>query len=181
MLCVGFAPCQSIFAFVRVTMDSKRIDVNKITDLIASKFVVNDDSLSVLKLQKLLYYVEAWHVTFFNEKLFDDDFEAWVHGPVCKEIFTRFKYNHNKFMYSDVSVDDLNFDEASNFEGYRDVNTHIENVLEAYGKFTGAQLEELTHIEDPWLNARGNLAPNEPCDTIITRESMREFYLKLAG
>ena len=54
-------------------MDSKKIDVNQITDLIASKFVVNDHPLSVLKLQKLLYYVEAWHVTFYNKKLFDDD------------------------------------------------------------------------------------------------------------
>ena len=162
-------------------MKSKKIDVNKITDLIASKFVVNGGSLSVLKLQKLLYYVEAWHVTFFDEKLFDDDFEAWVHGPVCKKVFTRFKYEHNKFIYSDVSVDDLKVDTASNFRDYKDVNAHIENVLETYGKFSGAQLEELTHGEDLWLNARGDLTPNEPCETVITKESMREFYLKLVG
>ena len=162
-------------------MDSKKIDVNQITDLIASKFVVNDHPLSVLKLQKLLYYVEAWHVTFYNKKLFDDDFEAWVHGPVCREIFTRFKYNHNKFMYSDVSINDLSLVESSSFEDYDEVNAHVENVLETYGKFSGAQLEEITHGEDPWRKARGELAPHEPCDAIITKESMREFYLKLVG
>ena len=67
-------------------MESLKLDVHKITDLIASKFVVGG-ALSVLKLQKLLYYVEAWHVAFFNKMLFDDEFQAWVHGPVCVPIF----------------------------------------------------------------------------------------------
>lgn len=162
-------------------MESLNLDVNKITDLIASKFVADGDSLSVLKLQKLLYYVEAWHVTFFNKQLFNNTFEAWVHGPVCKEIFTRFKYTHRKFMYSDVSRDDLKPVELTDLEKFNEINSHIENVLETYGQYSGLQLEELTHREDPWLNARGELAPSESCDTVISKDSMREYYLKLVS
>ena len=162
-------------------MDSYSLDVNKITDLIASKFVSEQETspLSVLKLQKLLYYVEAWHVTLFDKKLFDEDFEAWVHGPVCKKVFMRFKYDRRKFIYSEVSLDDLDIDAAGSIDHYDDVNTHIEHVLESYGKYTGAQLEDLTHQEPPWKNARGNLSPCEPCEEVITKESMREYYKTL--
>ena len=160
-------------------MDSLKLDVNKITDLIASKIILGEDSLSVLKLQKLLYYVEAWHVTFFDKKLFDEDFEAWVHGPVCREVFRRFKHERKKFMYSEVSQDDLSIPEAGNIENYSEGSSHIENVLESYGKFSGTQLENLTHREEPWQKARGNLSPSEPCTEIISKESMRDYYKTL--
>jgi len=48
-------------------------------------------NLSHLKLQKLLYYIQSWHLVFFDKKLFDDDFQAWVHGPVSRKIYDTFK------------------------------------------------------------------------------------------
>ncbi len=157
-------------------MKSLRLDVNKVTDLIASKFVADSGPLSVLKLHKLLYYVEAWYLVFFNEKLFDDDFEAWVHGPVCRKIFERFR---NKTMYSDVLQRDLSIVNKDNIVNFDQVNSHIENVLNTYGDFSGPQLEMLTHREDPWIKARGTLAPSEPCSAVISKESMKDYYSHL--
>ena len=155
-------------------MNSLGLDVNKVADLIGSRFVTSGNSLSVLKLHKLLYYVEAWHLVFFNTMLFDEDFEAWVHGPVCRKIFNRFK--SSKFMYSPITSDDLSLVQASDIQNYQDVIYHIENVLNTYGNLTGPQLEELTHMEEPWRKARGNLAPNQPCENIISKEFMRNYY-----
>ena len=157
-------------------MKSLRLDVNKVTNLIASKFVADSGPLSVLKLHKLLYYVEAWYLVFFNEKLFDDDFEAWVHGPVCRKIFERFR---NKTMYSDVLQRDLSIVNKDNIVNFDQVNSHIENVLNTYGDFSGPQLEMLTHREDPWIKARGTLAPSEPCSAVISKESMKDYYSHL--
>ena len=59
------ASCQQ-----EAAMDSLKLDVNKITDLIASKFVSGEYSLSVLKLQKLLYYNDDITAKFMNEQQF---------------------------------------------------------------------------------------------------------------
>ena len=161
-------------------MESLGLDVQKVTDLIASRFVAGESTLSVLKLQKLLYYVEAWHVTFFDKMLFNDDFEAWVHGPVCRPVFERFKHERKKFMYSDISSDDFGILNKIDIRDYDHVEAHVENILGTYGGFSGPQLELLTHREPPWLNARGNLAPNQPCTNIISKDSMRGYYKQLA-
>lgn len=157
-------------------MESWKSDVHAVTDLVASKFIFAEERISVLKIHKLLYYVEAWHVTFFDKMLFDEDFRAWVHGPVCYEVFTRFRYTYNKSMYSEVLKEDLKMDIIAKIPNYDNTNAHVENVLEAYGKFSGAQLEQLSHQEDPWRKARGDLPFDHPSDAIITKESMREFY-----
>lgn len=156
-------------------MRSLGLDVQGVTDLIASKFVPKQGSLSVLKLHKLLYYAEAWHAAFYDAALFEDDFEAWVHGPVCRPVFKRFR-DRDKLMYSEVLEEDLSMEAIGGITPYETVNAHVENVLETYGAFSGSQLEQLTHREDPWRIARGDRAPYEPCSNLITKESMRDYY-----
>lgn len=46
------------------------------------------DSITNLKLQKLVYYAQAWAVTLLGRKLFEEKVEAWAHGPVVM-LFTR--------------------------------------------------------------------------------------------
>ena len=47
--------------------------------------------ISNLKLQKLLYYAQAWHLAIYDTRLFPERFQAWVHGPVIPEIYHRYK------------------------------------------------------------------------------------------
>lgn len=160
-------------------MESLKLDVNIIADLIASKFIQAGESISVLKLHKLVYYVEAWHLVFTDKMIFDDNFEAWVHGPVCREVFKKFRYGKNKFTYSDVGAEDI---DVTKFEGIPEsINLHIESVLESYGKFSGVQLESLTHQESPWIDARGGLPASTPSEAVITKESMKNFYSQYVG
>ena len=62
----------------------------QIADWILSQLNSNSgDTISPLKLQKLLYYCQAWHYTIFNEVLFDERIEAWTHGPVVPSQYIR--------------------------------------------------------------------------------------------
>ena len=158
-------------------MKSLDININQVADVLVLKFVTDGGSLSVLKLQKLLYYVEAWYVALNNEALFKAEFEAWMHGPACPVIFQRFKHQHNKTLYSNILIEDIDAKAAGAFiEQNRSIDEHIDNVLEVYGGLSGPQLEELTHNETPWLNARGALKAYQACDHVISKESMRCFY-----
>lgn len=156
-------------------MNCKKLDVNLIADMISWKFISQDSDISVLKLQKLLYYTEAWYLAINNmESLFEDDFEAWAHGPVCKRIFIRFKHQHGRTMYDSILETDIAKDKLTLVP--EEVELHIDNVLEVYGKYTGVQLEDITHKEDPWKIARGNLNSYESSSEVIPKKIIGDYY-----
>ncbi|MDT2255436.1 DUF4065 domain-containing protein [Paenibacillus larvae] len=43
------------------------------------------------KLQKLCYYAYSFYLAIYEKKLFDDNFEAWVHGPVNPQLYTEYR------------------------------------------------------------------------------------------
>jgi len=61
------------------------------------------DGLTNKKLQKLLYYVKAWGLVYFEDGIIDDDFQAWVHGPVCSEVYNAYKSYKFGLIQSDMS------------------------------------------------------------------------------
>lgn len=56
-----------------------------------------------MKLQKLVFYTQAWHIAVFNEEIFDEDFQAWVHGPVLPSLYEKYK----SFQWRPILRDDL--------------------------------------------------------------------------
>ncbi len=121
--------------------------------------------LTNLKLQKLLYYVQAWKLALDHEPLFVDDIEAWVHGPVVPRVFRRFK----ALRWEPLPCQDDPIKDAK-------VVSHIKAVLTRYDKFSAGQLEQLTHSEAPWVEARKGLEPDEPSNRVIPKARMECYY-----
>lgn len=129
--------------------------------------------LSVLKLHKLLYYIQAWHLAFYGFPLFTGRFQAWVHGPVSRHIYDRFK--DGKSMYGRITRRDLrNMFSIDQLPAHS--ARHIDCVLEAYAEYADVQLEELTHEEAPWIDARRGHEPNERCENLISEGGMKAYY-----
>ena len=122
--------------------------------------------VSNLKLQKLLYYAQAWHLALYDEPLFQDRLEAWVHGPVVPPVFGAFKHNGWQPIYSTVGLAAL----PDRFK------PHLTEVLKVYGGFTATDLERLTHREEPWKEARGAIPNHQPSRAIITHDAMKRYY-----
>ncbi|AVQ35812.1 Panacea domain-containing protein [Staphylococcus kloosii] len=134
-------------------------------------------SMSPKKLQKLLYYAQSWTITLENEKsddiknkLFNENFEAWVHGPVIPTVYHEYK----KYGYSNIPKIDENiqFDE--------DKENILQQVFEVYGGYNGNELENITHQEEPWQKARTGFSSLEICQNIISEKDMFEYYMKQA-
>jgi uncharacterized phage-associated protein len=124
--------------------------------------------LTNLKLQKLLYYSQAWYLALADTTLFSEDVEAWIHGPVVPRVFGAFKeYRWNVI---DRAVCPL---------GEAAVIEHVDSVLEKYGKYGATELERLTHSEQPWIYARRGLAPDDPSRNVISKNHMKSFYRNL--
>ena len=129
------------------------------------------DPITNLRLQKLMYYAQAWHLALYDEPLFPDAFEAWVHGPVIPSLFRRFEH-HQWHPIPEAVAEPCLSDE---------VTGHLQEVEEVYGGLLTWDLERMTHTEDPWLKARQGLAPDEPCTHEISEELMKRFYAMRAA
>lgn len=148
-------------------------DIDDVADYIVLRLAAANECCNLLKLQKLLYYCQAWNLAFFNTPLFNGKFQAWVHGPVARRIYDRFSME--KSLYSQVGEADIR--SAFNIKNIPDADkTHIDNVLEVYARYSGTQLEIMTHQEAPWQEARENVRPSERCEEEIKEESMRKYY-----
>lgn len=128
-------------------------------------------AITPLKLQKLVYYAQAWSLALDNIRLFDGVFQAWVHGPVNVELYNKYE----RYRWDSIEPPtDVSFDMFTDQQ-----ISLMDEVWEAYGKYDGKYLEDLTHQEVPWLKAREGLLPGERCDRIINENLMKEYYRSL--
>lgn len=145
---------------------------NEVADYLLCKARGHGDNLSPLKLQKLMFYADAWHMVMKGgEQLIDDHFEAWVHGPVLRSIYFRFNHYRWKPILDDIECPELG-DETSGF---------LDEVYQVFGGFSGFELEQLTHQELPWKEARADLPPDALCTTPISKETTVQFYRSMSA
>jgi len=149
------------------------MNIHEATDYLVQQVRESGESLSNLKLQKLMYYVQAWYLAFEGKKFFEGEFQAWVHGPVSRDIYDRF--SATKSLYAEITEEDVSNDFSPEKLTVEE-RKHIDNVLSVYAKLSGPQLEEMTHREEPWISARGSLKSWERCDNTIRADSMETYY-----
>lgn len=139
--------------------------------------------MSHLKLQKLLYYIEGHHLAYFEESLMDDEFEAWVHGPVSRKIFNAIK--EHSLLYDEIVYKQEEGEPNPKDVLHQTLSTEqielIDEVIDSYGGFTGMQLENMTHKEFPWLEARRGFAPGDKCNQKISKVSMHSYFTSLVN
>jgi uncharacterized phage-associated protein len=143
--------------------------------VLADFILASKGPMSHLKLQKLLYYCEAYHLAYFEVSLISETFEAWVHGPVCKDVFD--SLTNKSLLHSDIGFNGT-YDPISmvrealateQFSLVSEVINHLSN-------WTGIQLESSTHSELPWIEARVGLSAGDKSSRIISKQTMKEFY-----
>ena len=123
------------------------------------------ESMTQKKLQKLCYYAQGWYVAITDRRLFNDQIQAWVHGPVSPKLYERYKmFGFNKIPKKESKATD---DELKGI---------VKEIYRIYGKLDGGQLEELTHKEMPWINAREGLEAYESSTNAINIHDMKSFF-----
>lgn len=123
-----------------------------------AKAFLSKAPMSPKKLQKLCFYAQSWYA-YFNkkQKLINTEFEAWIHGPVSPELYE---------FYKDYGFDDI--PQTEHFELNEAEQDIVDEVYRVYGTLDGNQLEELTHDETPWKNARKDLSPFTASHNVIS-------------
>jgi uncharacterized phage-associated protein len=122
--------------------------------------------MSAMKLQKLVYYAQAWHLVWEDRPLFAERVEAWANGPVIRELYD---IHRGRFIVSDWSKGNPAALDQSE-------RGSVDAILEHYGDKTAFWLSEAAHREDPWKDAREGLEPTRRSNTEITPAAMAEYY-----
>lgn len=137
---------------------------------VAAYILAKAGPMVAMKLQKLCYYSQAWHLVWDEEPLFPERIEAWANGPVVRDLYRkhRLRWEIDGDETFDGDPDRLKSNERET----------IDLVLDFYGGKSAHWLSELTHREDPWRNARkrGGLADGERGDAQILDADMLEYY-----
>jgi uncharacterized phage-associated protein len=135
-------------------------------DDVAAAILRRTGAVSTWKLQKLMYYAQAWHLVWEDRPLFEDPIEAWANGPVVPTLYARHRGQFTITAWPSGNADALDVGERST----------IVAMLGLYGDKTGQWLSDLTHRELPWIEAREGLAAGERGHAVITHEAMAEYY-----
>ena len=123
--------------------------------------------MTAMKLQKLVYYSQAWSLVWDEKPLFRSRIEAWANGPVSPQL-----YQAHRGMFQ-VAAKDIQGDAKVLNETQRET---VDAVIEYYGDKSSQWLSDLTHQERPWKEARGDLSPSDRGKSVITHASMTEYY-----
>jgi len=130
--------------------------------------------MTAMKLQKLVYYSQAWHLVWDEEPLFQDQIEAWANGPVVRSLYSQ----HRGRFTLNGPAEITGGDSSRLTDSERET---IDAVLHSYGDKSAHWLSELTHSEQPWREARRGLSPRDRGEAVISQDSIYEYYDSLTG
>lgn len=151
---------------------AKKLSVSAVADYFLYKANKEKKPLTNKKLQKLVYYAQAWSLVLNKKKLFSEPIEAWVHGPAVRSLYGQYK----SFGFNPIvkNVEETSIKITTKDKGL------LDEVWNVYGKLDAGYLEMLTHSEQPWQDARNGLQNHQSSDNEITTKNMKSFYsLKL--
>ncbi|EAH8216432.1 Panacea domain-containing protein [Campylobacter coli] len=125
------------------------------------------DTLSNLKIQKMLYYAQGYMLAIFEKPLFDDRIEAWKHGPVIRTVYEQFK----KYGSNSISFDELEDFDTDCIADNKDAHELLVLIFDKYGSMGAWELRKKTHEEYPWKSSYVASLGNE-----ITQDAIATFF-----
>lgn len=142
--------------------------INKLES--AMKYLLMQTSeITPLALQKLLYFAQGFHKAFTGEYMFEEDCEAWAHGPVYRNVY----YKYRAYGYNPIEENDLTFEDIDVTDSEKEL---LDYIVLYFGCYSGKILENMTHSEEPWRLARRGLKDWEGSDRIIEKKNIESYF-----
>jgi len=133
---------------------------------VAAYILAKQGDMTAMKLQKLVYYSQAWSLAWDGKKLFDEPIKAWVGGPVVEELF---ETHRGRFLLhpGEIAGNPTHLDAAQ--------CKTVDAVLKIYGSKSSEQLTRLISREAPWRDARRNIPVGVRGDAQISAKNMTDW------
>ncbi len=128
---------------------------------------VEEEKVTKISIQKLLYFSQSHYLSDFRVPLFDEEIQAWDNGPVVKNVWEKYKSEENgKPIFL---KDDFDFSHFSDEE-----NDFLIEIWNTYGTLAENHLINKTHKEITW---KWNYNVNESHhQNVISKNFMMNYY-----
>lgn len=162
-----------------------KVEITDMAKYIGLSLLTKGYNVSPLKLQKMLYYAQAWHMVFFGREntLFEESPQAWVNGPVYPCIYNIYKdkvpgmCDHLVYAdFCDGSPEEVMKELLDGMAISDEEIRFLESIVQLYGSKTQNQLVFFTHSEAPWCEMREGLMPYERSSQEISLDRMYQYY-----
>lgn len=133
---------------------------------VAAAVVDRLGGMTAMKLEKIVYYCQGWHLARHGSTLFDEAIEAWRQGPVVPALYKQHRRQYTVTAWPHGSTSNLTPQQIDS----------IDWVVAEYGSFSAIELSRMTHSELPWRVARAGLPDSAPSSEDISVEIMKNYY-----
>ncbi|TRZ50599.1 DUF4065 domain-containing protein [bacterium] len=145
---------------------------------VVGAFTIKGELITHLKLQKILYFIQGWHLAYFNSDPFNEAPEAWIHGPVYVSAYQEYrKFGFNPItieLPEEVVLEQLLLELP---EGKNDnILEFLTELLDHYGSKSAFELELITHNQDPWVNARKGCGPGDRSTKVMDLTEIHRYF-----
>ncbi len=151
------------------------INYKELSNYIIMKCNKEDKDISNKKLQKIIFYCQAYHIAIYKEKLIDNDFEAWRHGAVLPVLYN----NYCKYGYNNINK----YTEEAYNKARRVMGVYLcdflDTIIDKFSSMSADCIEILNHSELPWQEAREGYLPSQNCNEVINEETINRYYSEL--
>ena len=153
----------------------KELQMNKILS-VAEYLILSAKDITRLSLQKALYYAQGFSYALTGTFMFENDCEAWVNGPVYEVVYRSARY--------DSLIERLSEGDEYTSTSLTALTAQDKEILDAvvssFLKYSGGVLKMFTHSETPWILARNGAPDGEKTRNIITKDSIKEYFSRVA-
>lgn len=121
----------------------------------------NTEWITHLKLQKILYFVQATFLATKWEKAFEEKIMAWSYWPVIREIYNKYRDVGRSFLSVDTNFNENIFSDED--------KELLQKIRRSFGRYSATQLVSMTHSHSP----RKHSKQSEEIDP----EKIKSFYM----
>ena len=197
----SYKATQKLIRELQNNFANNNFDGNKSSDKINNVIqylLIKCEDITTLALQKSLYYIQGFYFAFYKSFIFTDDCQAWIHGPVYKDVYLRYK----DYTFTPIdsptteisgikSLGKLPNNKYTQKSDITQLTAELTTTLSATEKavcdsvidnlccYSGKELERFTHHEEPWILTRGNLKTNDSSNKIISKKIIGEYFTKI--
>jgi uncharacterized phage-associated protein len=126
-----------------------------------------------MSIQKVLYFINGFAKKFLSKKIFKENSEAWIHGPVYRDLYLAF------CTYYKNSIDINDLVKNKEIDLTKDEKEYIDKILPYFSNYSGSALRNMSHLTDPWIKAREGFVNDDYSDRIIEEKDIDEYFDKV--
>lgn len=146
--------------------DKDCYEVYEICDYVLEYVSKRNRTINVFKLNSLLYIMQASYLHYYNRPLFDEDFEAWMSGPILPSVWKKYK----RFGGCSIISGDFQYNIKSKDMAF------LNEIIDIFGECSETSLSDMMVSQKAYTDAFKLRIPNCSIMPVIEKDAIKTSF-----